>query len=82
MNGVNLDFIASVLPNRDKRSIQNHIDKQKREAKTRINNKLFAMGMINCSSWEQARSLYKELVNDGKNTVHDFIFVLVIGEIF
>ena len=40
------------------------------------------MGMINCGSWGQARSLYKELVNEDKKTVHDFIFVLVISEGF
>ena len=38
--------------------------------------------MSSCDNWEQARSLYRELVNDKKKTVHDFIFVLVIGEAF
>ena len=38
-NGVDLNYIQTKMHGRDKRAIQNHIDKQKREAKKLIEEK-------------------------------------------
>ena len=70
--GVDFKHILQRLPDRDKRSIQNHLDKQKREATKHINVSLLS----GCSSSQ----LSITTLAMAAPRVHAFIFALALSD--
>ena len=70
--GVDFKHILQRLPDRDKRGIQNHLDKQKREATKHIN--------VSLLSGYSSSQLSIATLARAAPRVHAFIFALVLSE--